>query len=305
MKRIDEIFDNLKLNERKILSVASAADEEVLEAVRGGYDAGISDAILIGDADDIRRIAESAEIDVSPFEIVSASSDAEAADTAMGLVSAGNADMVMKGLLSTSVFLKALFDPKHGLRREDGIVSALPFFELPFLDRLLFITDPGFIPAPDLDAKAKMIDNAVPILRALGVEKPNVAVLCAAETVNSKIPATVDAQELMRMNEDGILEGCTVVGPISLDLAISEASAAHKGFRHPAAGRADLLLAPSIEAANIFYKALTCFCDFKLAGLIAGARKPVVMTSRADSPETKLNTIAVAAYLAGGAAGGR
>jgi phosphate butyryltransferase len=136
----------------------------------------------------------------------------------------------------------------------------------------------------------------------LGIEKPNIAVICATETVNPKISATVDARRLQDMNDEGLIENCRVVGPISLDLAVSRASAAHKGFDHPAAGKADLLLAPNIESANIFYKTLTCFCDFKTAGLTAGARVPVIMTSRADSPRTKLNTIAVAAYLAGGAA---
>jgi phosphate butyryltransferase len=305
MKKISEIFDNLKLNKRRVLAVASAADAEVLTAVRAGYDAGISDATLVGDETAIRRIAEASEIDVSPFEIVRAAGEAEAADAAMGILAAGGADMVMKGLLPTPVFVKALLDQRHGLRREDGVISALPFFEIPFLDRLLFITDPGFIPAPDLDTKVKMINNAVPILRALGIEKPNVAAVCASETVSPKIPASVDARKLQELNEAGLIENCTVVGPISLDLAISETSAKHKGFDHPAAGRADLLLAPNIESANVFYKTLTCFCDFKLAGLMTGARTPVVMTSRADSPATKLNTIAVAAYLAGGAAGRR
>jgi phosphate butyryltransferase len=299
MKKISEIFDNLKKAEKKRIAVAAAADTDVLQSVCAAYGEGIADVTLVGGEAAIKRIADEAELNIDPFEIVDVDGEAEAAEVVMRLAASGEADMVMKGLLPTAVFLKTLLDAKYGLRRENGIISSLPFFEIPYLDRFLFISDPGFIPAPDIDMKIRMIENAIPIIRALGIDRPNVAVLCASEAVNPKMQSTVDAQELQEMCEQGIIKNCEIMGPVSLDLAISETSAAHKGFRNPIAGKADLLLAPNIEAANIFYKTLTYFCDFRVGGIMTGARVPIIFTSRSDSPETKLNTIAVASYLSG------
>ncbi|MDR0851440.1 MAG: phosphate butyryltransferase [Clostridiales Family XIII bacterium] len=299
MKKISDIFDSIKATERRTIAVASAQSDEVLTSVRAAYDEGIVNAVLVGDRDKIHYVASRNSIDISPFELVEAPDDETSADIATRLVSQGDADMIMKGLLPTPLFLKAILNPEKKLRNEDGLITALPFFEVPQLDRLLFISDPGFIPAPDLETKKKMIEIGVSILRKMKIDTPKVALVCAAETVSPKIPSTVDAKTLEDLNKSGEIKNCIVGGPMSLDLAISETSAEHKGYHHPIAGKADLLIAPNIEAANIFYKAMTYLGGYRTVGLMVGAAKPIIMTSRTDSAETKLNTIAIAVYLAG------
>jgi phosphate butyryltransferase len=207
--------------------------------------------------------------------------------------------MIMKGMLPTGDFLRALLAPEAGIRKEGGLISAVAIFDVPELARFMLLTDPGFIPAPDLKMKAAMIRNAVEVAHKLGIDRPKVAALCASETVDEKIPATVDAQRLAQMNLEGEIEGCCVAGPISFDLAVSEKSAKRKNYSHEVAGKADILVAPGIEAANLLYKAISYFGKLKSGGVMVGARVPIIFSSRADSAETKLNTIAFSAYLAG------
>jgi phosphate butyryltransferase len=213
--------------------------------------------------------------------------------------------MIMKGLLPTGIFLKALLDPSFNLRKEGNIISAIAVLEASDQGRLLFLTDPGFVPLPDFDTKLKLIHNVVEVVKKFGIDEPKVAVLCAAETVNPKIPVTVEAAELERLNKNGSIKGCLIAGPISLDLAISESSAKHKNYTHPVAGKADVLLAPDLQSANILYKSLTYFGKLQTGGIMTGANVPVIFTSRSDTAETKLNTILFAAYLATQAGGGK
>jgi phosphate butyryltransferase len=298
MKAIAEVQKSLNGGKVKKIAVAAAGDADVLRSIRAAFDEGITEAILVGRGDQIKSAAEGSGIDISPFTLVESADETGAARTAAGLVSEGGAEMIMKGLLPTGIFLKALLDPSFGLRREGTVISAIAVLEAPDQGRLLFLTDPGFVPLPDFETKLKLIHNAVEVVKKFGIEEPKVAVLCAGETVNPKIPVTVEAAELEGLNRNGSIKGCLLAGPISLDLAISESSARHKNYTHPVAGKADILLAPDLQAANILYKSLTYFGKLKTGGIMTGARAPVIFTSRSDTAETKLNTILFAAYLA-------
>ena len=201
----------------------------------------------------------------------------------------------MKGIVDTSVILKAVLDKEIGLK-DAPVLSHVAVFDVEGFDRLLYMTDPAMCIAPDVEQKMHIIENAVKVAHALGNENPVVSCLCAVEKVNPKMQATLDAAELVARNGRGEIAGCTVCGPLALDNAISEEAARHKGISDPNAGKADILLVPYIEAGNIFYKSLTYMAKASNAGMIVGAKAPVILTSRADSDETKLNSIAVARH---------
>jgi phosphate butyryltransferase len=294
---IQEVYDSLKLAEPKRLAVAAAADGPVLRAVYDAARQGIVAPILFGDASEIREAAKTEGVALDGYEFVSADSEADAAHAAAETVSSSGADILMKGLLPTGVFLKAVLASDLNLKIPGRLISTLAIIESRKLGRLLYITDPGLIPSPTIEEKADMVRNAVDVARKFGIETPRVAALCASESVSDKIPATIDAAKLEEMNKSGEIADCVVAGPISLDLAVSEESAAHKGYSHPVAGKADILLCPDIEAANILYKSLSYFADIDTGGTMAGTAKPVVFMSRSDSSRTKTNTIAFAAYL--------
>lgn len=297
MKRISEVYDALKTGAKKTIAVGAAGDEDVLTAVNGAYKAGFADAILVGDKAKIESEAKKGGIDLSPFEIVHVEDDVAAAREAVRLTSTDKADIAMKGLVQSGDFLRQVLDREIGLRKEGSVISSVGVMELLEYDRLVILTDAGFTPAPDLEGKVALIKNAIEVAHAVGIEVPKVAPLCGAEAYNPKIPATVDAKALHDMNVAGELTGCVVSGPISLDLALDKEAAHHKGFDDPVAGDADILLCPDIEAGNILYKAMVYLAHVQRAGIMTGAAKPIVFTSRADSPETKMNTIAFSVLM--------
>lgn len=297
MKKIMDAFEALRTREPLRLAVSAAADADVIQAVAQAVDGKIVIASLVGDKSRILELCAELNIDPSKFDIIDVPDAAASAAEAVKLVSGGKADIIMKGQVQSGVFLKALLDPEFGLRKENSAISSIAVMET--AERLMLITDPGFIPAPDLEMKKKILVNAVDVAQRLGIAEPKVAVLCASEAVSAKMQATVDAKTLEDMNQAGEITGCTVAGPISLDLAVSEHSAKHKGYSHPVAGKADILLVPTIEVGNVLYKSLVYFANLPTGGVMTGARAPIVFTSRADSAETKANTIALAAYLAG------
>ena len=284
-------------NAGRRIAVAAAQDAEVLTAVRRAADLGIVKPILVGEEAGIRAIAGERGISLAGMEIIDEPDKAEACRKAVKLVHDGDADVVMKGIVDTSVILKAVLDKDMGLR-ESPVLSHVALFGVEGFDRLLYITDAAMCIAPDVEQKTHIIDNAVKVAHALGNENPIVACLCAVEKINPKMQATLDAAELVERNKRGEIAGCTVCGPLALDNAVSEEAARHKGITDPSAGKADILLVPYIEAGNIFYKSLTYMAKAQTAGMIVGARAPVVVTSRADSDETKLHSIALAIAVA-------
>ena len=297
-KNFADLLAKVKGLEKQKLAVAVAQDKPVLEAVREAHRMGIIDAILVGDEDQIRSIGAELDMRLDEYEIVDVKDPTEAALKAVSFVHEGKADMYMKGLVDTKTFLKSVLDKEVGLRTGKPL-SHVCVFELPGIDRLLFLTDVAFMPYPTLEDKVAIIDYTVEVANACGVENPKVAPLAAVEVVNEKMPATVEAAELTKMNEDGEVTGCIVDGPLSVDLAIFPEAAKHKGATdRKIVGDADVILFPDIHAGNIAYKFLVHTTKFKNGCILAGTSAPAILTSRSDSTETKVNSIALAAVVA-------
>lgn len=299
IRSFDEVFALLKEAPPPVVAVAVAEDEAVLEAVQYCKENALAEAILVGDQAKIQGIARSLNLDASLFTILHEPDHARAALTAVELVSSGKADILMKGMLDTKTFLRAVLDKAVGLRA-GRLISHVGISEVPKYKRLLLVTDGAFSLYPTLEEKAAILNNAVTLAHALGNGQPKVAVICAVEVVNPAMPPTLDAAELTRRNQAGEITGCTVFGPLALDNAIDPEAARHKGISHPVAGQADIFLMPNIEAGNAVFKAMNYTGGGERhGGILVGAAAPVVVTSRADSFEAKVNSIALAALAAG------
>lgn len=297
IKSFDEVIRAAKLRGPKTLAVACAQDEDVLVAVENARKAGIAEAILVGNKAEIAEIAKRHNIELGNYEIEDILDLAEASLRAVELVSTGKAHLVMKGLVDTAIILKAVLNKEVGLRTGNAL-SHVAVFDVPNYPRLLFVTDAAMNIAPDVETKRMIIENSLDVAKALDISMPNVGVICAKEKVNDKMPATLDAAELVKMNEDGRIKGCKVGGPFALDNAVSEEAAKIKGIKDPMGGKVDILLCPTIEAGNVLYKALTFLAGARSAGIIVGAKAPVVLTSRADDDDSKLNSIALGVLMA-------
>ena len=296
MKNFKEIINFAKERGPKTISVACCQDKEVLMAVEMARKEKIANSILIGDIEKTKAIAKDIDLDLNNYELLHIEDLSEASLKSVELVTQGKADMVMKGLVDTSIILKAVLDKDKGLRT-DNVLSHVAVFDIESYNKLFLITDAAMNLAPELNVKKQIIENACKVAHSLDIKIPKVAVLCAKEKVNPKMKDTVDAKELEEMCNRGEIEGCIVGGPFALDNAVSIEAANHKGIKHPVAGQADILLAPDIEAGNILYKSLVFFSKSKNAGVIVGAKAPIILTSRAVSEETKLNSIALGVLM--------
>lgn len=297
-KTYDDLLAKVAACPVKKVAVACAQDDAVLEAVKAAKERNIADAILVGDEQKIKTIASVLKMHIEDFEIIDVKDTYEAALTAVKLVHDGKADMYMKGLIDTKSFLKSVLDKEVGLRT-DKTLSHVCVFDIEGIDRLLFLSDVAFIPYPDLETKANIIRNTVEIAQACGVDNPKVAPLAAVEVVNPKMACTVEAEELTKMNEAGDIKGCIVDGPLSLDLAIEPQAAFHKGTTdRKIVGDADILLFPDIQAGNITYKSLVHTAPCKNGNILTGTKAPVILTSRSDEFEAKVNSIALGAVVA-------
>jgi len=297
MKSIADILAAARAGGRKRIAVAAAQEHSALEAALDARAAGIAEPILIGDLDAILAMAGELGADLTGLRLIEEKDYAKAAAVAVALVRSGEADVLMKGVLDTSILLKAALNKENGLNA-GRLTSHVAVIESPHYHKLFIVTDAAINIAPDLQGKLDIIANAVKVSRALGVDKPKVALLAAVEKVNDKMPCTVDAAVITVMNRRGQVKDCIIDGPLALDNAISAESARIKKIVSEVAGDADVLVAPDIEAGNLLYKALLDLGGAKGAGIVAGAAKPIVLTSRADSRETKLASIALA-VLAG------
>lgn len=296
-KTFDDLIAGLNGKPMKKVAVAVAQDSAVLEAVQAAKERGIANAVLVGDETKIREIASSLNMNINDFELIHVADDYEAALSAVKLVHDGKADMYMKGLIDTKGFLKSVLDKDVGLRTGSAL-SHVCVFDIEGIDKLLFLTDVAFIPYPTLEDKVNIIKNTLEITSACGIEQPKIAPLAAVEVVNPKMPATVEAAELTQMYKDGQLTGCIVDGPLSLDLAIDPDAAAHKGATdRDIQGDADILLFPDIHAGNLVYKALVHTARVKNGNIITGTKAPVILTSRSDDFECKVNSIALGAVV--------
>ena len=297
-KSFDDLIIRLSQVEKKKVSIAVAQDDEVLLAVKAAKERGIADSILVGDADLIKPIAQEIGMNLEDYEVVDVKDPIEASLAAVKLVHDGKADMYMKGLIDTKDFLRSVLDKEVGLRSGRPL-SHVCVFEMEGVDHLLFLSDVAFVPYPTLEDKANIIRNTVEICQACGIDNPKVAPLAAVEVVNPKMPETVEADELRQMNERGEITDCIVDGPLSMDLATCPEAAKHKGATgRKIVGDADVLLAPDIHAGNILYKTLVHFAKTKIGNLLTGTAAPVVLTSRSDSFEIKVNSLALGALVA-------
>lgn len=297
-KTFEDLISRVSEFDMKTVSVAVAQDSAVLEAVKAAKERGIADAILVGDENKIKAVADEIGMDLNGFKIIHVADDMEASLTAVKLVHDGKADMYMKGLIDTKSFLKSVLDKEVGLRTGKAL-SHVCVFDIKGIDHLLFLTDVAFMPYPTLEDKVNIIKNTLEITEACGIENPKVAPLAAVEVVNPKMPVTVEAAELTKMCEEGQITGCVVDGPLSLDLAIDPEAAKHKGATdRKIQGDADILLFPDIHAGNLVYKALVHTAEVKNGNMLTGTKAPVILTSRSDDFETKVNSIALAAIVA-------
>lgn len=282
---------------RKRVAVAAAEDEHTLEAVFRACRENIVEPVLIGHAEKISTSRDRFDASVPDCTIIHAETPVKAASLAVELVHKQEADFLMKGSIHTADLLRAVVDKDRGLRT-GKLMSHLAFLQIPSYKKLLAISDGGMVLHPHLDEKQEILENAVNFMLRMGYTRPNVAVMAAVETVNAKMQETVDALRLKQKNEEGEIQNCIVEGPISYDLAISKESAAIKGYESPVTGEVDVMLAPTIAAGNLLAKALIYSAGGKMAGVIVGARVPVVLTSRGASTEEKFLSLVLSASAA-------
>jgi phosphotransacetylase len=296
--KLEQMFELLKTKPKKRLVAAFANDAHTIEAIYAAVGRGIIDATLTGDEVNIRKICQDHDFDVSKFEIVNEPNEIKAASLAVQLINEGKVNLLMKGSLSTDKYMRAILNKEKGLCNEGAVLSHVTVMEFPTYPKLLTVSDVAIIPLPDFKQKVKMIDYMVKTAKAIGVEKPKVAVIAATEQMLAGMPACVEGAMLAKMSDRGQIAGCIVDGPLSLDCAIDKESVEIKKVSGPVAGNADCLLFPNIEAGNVFFKGGSKLAGAELAAYVAGARVPCVLTSRGDSALTKTYSIALAALMA-------
>lgn len=298
INKLEQLIEQAQQNKKMRLAVAAAQDKDVLKAVDEAYKLNIVDVILVGDEPKIKEIGKSLDMKLDSFEIIHKEDLMEAALETVKLVSTGVADFVMKGIIDTSILLKAVLNKEVGLRT-NNLLSHVMVYDVPAYHKLLLLTDGGMNIEPNLEAKKGILDNAILTAKALGNKDIKVSSLSAKEKVNEKMPSTVDGAKLKEMALEGTFgKGVYVEGPIAFDLAVSKEAANTKGFESPVCGETDVLLVPTIEVGNGIGKTLTYMANGKSAGIIMGAKAPVVLVSRADSAETKLYSIALGSVIA-------
>jgi phosphate butyryltransferase len=286
------------LNKKHRIAVAWAQDSNTIRAVHKAVTSGLVEALMVGKPSEIIDSCRSAEIDEKVFTIIPSENDFKASREAVLLARSGKADIVMKGLVGTDVFLKAVMDKENGLMIPDAVLSYVGAMEIPAYHKLLFITDPAVIPFPDLDQKIAMARYAIEMAGKFGVERPKIALIGASEKMNRHFSNSIDYAIMCKMADRGQIKNCVIDGPVDLFLACDKKSVEIKGIETPIDGDADILLFPSLEASNPFYKGLMLFASGELAGLIRGTAKPVVLMSRSESEKSKFFCIALSCLMA-------
>ena len=291
IRNFGEMIEQIKATKTLKVAVAAAEDEEVLAACRQAQDEGLASCILTGSSVRIEEIASKHSISLRGFEIIDEPDHLKASIQCCKLIRDGDASIIMKGLVDTSRYMKAILNRESGLNT-GNLLSHVAVFEIETYPKLLFVTDAGVNIAPDLNQKVSIIKNAVTFAKTFGIDNPLVACCTAIEKVNARsMPATVDAALLTKMNERGQIKGCIVDGPFGLDNAVSEESARIKKINSPVAGKADIILCNDIESANYLYKSLVFFAKARAGAIVTGSKAPIVLPSRADSHETKYHSL--------------
>lgn len=286
------------LHKKHRIAVAWAHDIHTISAIHKAVNYGLADAIMIGQASEIRNTCRKTGIDHELFTIVDSDDEMKASAEAVRLTRSGDADIAMKGLVGTDKFLKAVMDKTRGLMMPDAVLSYVCAIELPGYHKLLFITDPAVIPVPTLIQKKIMAEYAIEMTRRFGISKPKIALISASEKPSRHFQSSHDYEAMCKMSKDGQFPDCIMDGPLDIFLACDNKSIEIKGVDTPINGDADILLFPSLESSNPFYKGLMLFAQGELAGIIRGTEKPVVVMSRSESEKSKFYCIALACLMA-------
>jgi phosphate butyryltransferase len=296
--KLDQLFEVLKTKPKKRLVAAFANDDHTIEAVSMAVDMGIVEATLVGDEQTIKTVCAAHKIDPSKFKIVQENDEMKAANKAVELINNGEGDVLMKGLVSTDKYMRAILNKEKGLLPPKAVLSHVTVVQVPTYHKLLIVADVAIIPAPDLGQKIAMTNYLIQTAHSLGIEKPKVAILAATEQVSAAMPACVDASIISKMGDRGQIKGAIIDGPLALDVAIDMESAKIKKLTGEVAGDADCILFPNIESGNVFFKACTKLAKGELGAMVMGAKVPCVLTSRGDSVQSKMYSIALAANAA-------
>ena len=295
----DQMFEQLRSKPKKRLVAAWGVDDHTISAVYMAVEAGIVEGILVGDEAMIQKVCADNNYDITKLTVVNNPNELKSIAQAVDMVNAGEADILMKGLCSTDKYMRGILNKEKGLLPPKAVLSHVCVVQNPGYHKLLVISDIAVIPAPDFKQKQAMIGYVANTAKALGIEKPKVALVTATEQMLAGMPACVEAAMLAKMSDRGQIAGCVVDGPLALDVALCKEAAEIKKLKSEVAGDADCLVFPNIESANVFYKLGGHFIPgVKMAAMVAGAKAPCVLSSRADSTETKLNSIALAALTA-------
>lgn len=296
--KLDQLLEVVKSRPKKRLVAAYANDAHTIEAVYNAVAAGIVEATLVGDEATIKNVCKEHNFDVSKFQIVQEADEQKAGFLAVSLINQGKGDILMKGLLSTDKYMRAILNKETGLMPGGkAVLSHVTVIESPEYNKLILCGDVAIIPAPDLNQKVAITNYLIQVAKALQIETPKVALIAATEQMLPGMPACVDAAIISKMADRGQIKGGHVDGPLSLDTALDKESASIKKLTSPVAGDADCLLFPNIETGNVFYKANTKLANAELGAMVMGAKVPCILTSRGDSAKSKMYSIALAAIF--------
>ena len=296
--KLEQMFGELQSRPKKRLVAAYANDDHTICAVSSAIDHGLIEATLVGDEKTIAEVCAAENIDIKKFKIVQESDDVKAAAKACDIINAGEGDILMKGLLPTDKYMRAILNKERGLCPPNVTLAHMAVIENPNYHKLLVVSDCAIIPAPDLKQKQTILKYITTTAKAIGLKNPKVALVAATEQMSAGMQACVDAAIIAKMADRGQIKGCLVDGPLSVDLAVDAEAVAIKKLASPVAGDADCLLFPNLESANVFYKCCTKFDHSEVGAIVMGARVPCVLSSRGDTSKTKLYSIALAAMLA-------
>jgi phosphate butyryltransferase len=296
LQQMEEMVVALKKKRR--IAVAWAQDTNTIGAVSKALKRGLIDAIMVGNPEEIKKTCKAEGIDHNAFTIVESENESAAAVEAVRLTKSGEADILMKGLVGTDKFLKAVMNKESGLMLPDAVLTYVCALEIPAYHKLLFITDPAVIPYPDLDQKVAMAGYAIDMARKFGIQKPKIALIGASEKMSRHFDHSVDYSVMCKMADRNQIKNCIMDGPLDIFLACDKKSIEIKGVETPINGDADILLFPSLESSNPFYKGLMLFAKGELAGLIRGTQKPVIVMSRSESETSKYYCIALSCLMA-------
>lgn len=297
IRKLKDLLEMVKAETTPKVAVAAGQDPETISAIAWAVKEDVVKAIMVGEEKAILRVAEDRGIDPSLFEIVSVVDEVTAAVEAVRLVREKEADMLMKGLVKTATYMKAVLDKNNGLLPKGGLLSHVALMEIPAYSKLLIISDAAIIPEPDLDEKIRILEYTIEVARALGVELPKVALVSATETISFKVQSSVDAAVITAMTQRKQISGAIVDGPLALDVSLSREHCKVKGLESPINGEADILIFPNIETANTFYKSTTLLAKGTAASMVVGTTAPVILTSRTDSDDTKFYSIVLATKM--------